>query len=89
MFVVVTQSPLQPPPSPQQTKALRPNQSKAWFRGHYSGVDYNLTLCTIQSRLQRIYQWQPYAKVDLNPMPESTLSPTQGLWIWPLSAELF
>ncbi len=25
---------------------------------------------------------QPYARVDLNPMPESTLSPSQGLWIW-------
>jgi len=27
---------------------------------------------------------QPYARVDLNPAPESTLSPSQGLWIWPL-----
>jgi hypothetical protein len=26
---------------------------------------------------------QPYARVDLNPMPESTLSLSQGLWIWP------
>ncbi len=26
---------------------------------------------------------QPYAKVDLNPMPEATLSPSQGLSIWP------
>jgi hypothetical protein len=28
----------------------------------------------------------PYAEVDyiiLNPMPKSTLSPSQGLWIWP------
>ncbi len=25
-----------------------------------------------------------YAKVDLNPMPESTLSPSQGFRIWPL-----
>jgi hypothetical protein len=24
------------------------------------------------------------ARVDLNPMPESTLSPCQQLWIWPL-----
>ncbi len=24
----------------------------------------------------------PYARVDLNPMPELTLSPSQGLWIW-------
>jgi hypothetical protein len=27
---------------------------------------------------------QPYARVDLNPMLESTLSPSQELWIWPL-----
>jgi hypothetical protein len=28
---------------------------------------------------------QPYARVDLNSMPESTLTPSQGLWIWPQS----
>jgi hypothetical protein len=27
---------------------------------------------------------QHYARVDLNPIPESTLSPSHGLWIWPL-----
>ncbi len=27
------------------------------------------------------YHVQPYAIVDLNPMPESTLFPRQGLWI--------
>ncbi len=27
---------------------------------------------------------QPYARVDLNPTAESTLSPSQGLRIWPL-----
>ncbi len=32
----------------------------------YAGVDYNLTLC----RLQHIYHGQPYARVDLNPVPE-------------------
>jgi hypothetical protein len=35
-------------------------------------------------RLQHIYHGQPYARVDLNPMPELTLSPSHGLWIWPL-----
>jgi hypothetical protein len=50
--------------------------------GPYAGVDYNLTLCALQSRLQHIYQ-ATHARVDLNPMPESTLSPSQGLWIWP------
>jgi hypothetical protein len=27
-------------------------------------VDYNLTLSRLQSRLQHIYHWQPYARVD-------------------------
>jgi hypothetical protein len=52
--------------------------------GPYAGVDHNLTLCPLQSRLQHIYHGQQFAGVDLNPMPESTLSPSQGLWIWPL-----
>jgi hypothetical protein len=33
---------------------------------------------------QHIYHGQPHARVDLNPMPESTLSPSQGLRIWTL-----
>jgi hypothetical protein len=62
-------------------------QSKTWCMGSYAGVDYNLTLCPLQSRLEHIYHGrQLYTKVDLNPMPESTLSPSQGLWIWPLVA---
>jgi hypothetical protein len=51
--------------------------------GPYAGVDYNLTLCPLQSRLlQHMYHghWgNPYAIVDLNPRPESTLSLSQGL----------
>jgi hypothetical protein len=47
--------------------------------GPYAGGDYSLVLCSLQSRLQRIYR----AKVDLKPMPESTLTPSQGLWNWP------
>jgi hypothetical protein len=43
--------------------------------GPYAGVDYNLTFCPLQSPLQNIYHGQPYARVDLNPMPESTLTP--------------
>jgi hypothetical protein len=50
----------------------------------YAGVDYNLTLCPLQSRLQHSYHCQPYVKIDLNPVPELTLSPSQRLWIWPL-----
>jgi hypothetical protein len=40
----------------------------------YAGVDYNLTLCQLQSRLQHIYHGQPFARVDLNPIPESTFT---------------
>jgi hypothetical protein len=38
----------------------------------------------LQSRLQHMYQGQPYGRVDIDPMSESTLSPSQGLRIWPL-----
>jgi len=44
--------------------------------GPYAGVDYNLTLCLLQS-LNTF--WQPYARVVLNPMPELTLSPVRDL----------
>jgi hypothetical protein len=57
-------------------------QRKTWCMGPYAGVAYNLTLFPLQSPLQHIYhghwatlcQSQPY-----NPMPESTLTPSQGL----------
>jgi len=39
--------------------------------GPYAGVDYNLTLCPLQSRLQHIYHGQPYATVDLLPQSET------------------
>jgi len=52
--------------------------------GPYAGVDYNLMSYPLQSRLQHIYNGQTYARVDLNPMPESTLLPSQGLRIWPM-----
>jgi hypothetical protein len=35
--------------------------------GPYAGVDYNLTLCPLQSRLQHIYYVQPYARVHFIP----------------------
>ncbi len=72
---------------------LSPNPKKniVYGMGPYAGVNYNLTLCPPQSRLQHIYHGQPYAgaalnpyaRVDFNPMPETTLSPSQGLWVWP------
>ncbi len=87
---------LQPPPSPCIWAHIRGRYLSAKkdtsrcnpLMGPYAGVDYifnyNLTLCPLQSLLQNIYHGQPHARVDLNPMPESTLSPCQGLWIWPL-----
>jgi hypothetical protein len=60
----------------------RPNLKKNMVYGTlYAEVDYNITLCPLKSRLHG----QPYARVDLNPVPESTLSPSQELWIWPLA----
>jgi hypothetical protein len=35
--------------------------------GPCAEVDYNLTLCPLQSLPQHVYQWQPYARTDLNP----------------------
>jgi hypothetical protein len=35
--------------------------------GPYAGVDYNLTLCRLQSRLQHMYHGQTNARVDLSP----------------------
>ncbi len=61
---------------------------KIWCMGPYAGVDYNLTLSRLQSQLQHIYHGQPYASVDFNPILETTLSPSQGLWIWPLHSFL-
>jgi hypothetical protein len=49
--------------------------------GPYAEVDYNLALC----RRQHIYHGLSNARVDLNPMQESTLSLSQGLRIWPLA----
>ncbi len=46
--------------------------------GPYAGVAYNLTLFPLRSRLQQFTKGiigQPYARVDLNPTLESTLSP--------------
>jgi hypothetical protein len=44
--------------------------------GPHAGVYYNLTLCPLQSRLQHIYHGH-------DPIPELTLSPSKGVWIWP------
>ncbi len=41
--------------------------------GPYAGADYNLTLCPLQSWLQHIYHEQPHARVEIKPMPESSL----------------
>jgi hypothetical protein len=55
--------------------------------GPYAGVDYNLTLCPLQKRLQHIYHGLlatlPFARVDLK--VDFILS--RGLWIWPHFSE--
>jgi hypothetical protein len=40
------------------------SKEKTWCMGLYAGVDYNLTLCSLQRRLH-IYHEQPYARVYL------------------------
>jgi hypothetical protein len=50
--------------------------------GPYAGVDCNLTLCPLQSRLQHVYIVQPCAKSQ--PYARVDFIPSQGLWIWPL-----
>ncbi len=59
-------------------------QRKTCCMGPYAGVDYNLTLCRLQNRVEHMDHGQPDARVDLIPMPESSLSPSQDLRIWPL-----
>jgi hypothetical protein len=55
-------------------------QRKTRCMGPYAGVYYNLTLCPLKIWLQHIYHGLPYARVDINPMPESILFPSQWLW---------
>ncbi len=45
--------------------------------GHYDKVDYNLTLCLLQSQLQHIYHKQPYARVCLNPTQSRLYPPVR------------
>ncbi len=65
----------------QQTQ--RPNPKKNIVNWTLCRNCLNLSVCSLQSRLQHIYHGQSYARVDLNPIPESTVSTNQGLWIWP------
>jgi hypothetical protein len=59
---------------------LRPNPKKTWCMGAYAGVDYSITSPYVQSRVDS------KTFTTGNPMPESTLPPCQGLWIWPLGS---
>ncbi len=52
-------------------------QRKAWYVGPYAGVDYNLTLCRLQSRLQHHTMG--------NPSPESTLTLCRSRLYSPIS----
>jgi hypothetical protein len=62
-------------------KKTNPKKNMVHEMRPYAGADYDLTLCPLQSRLQHIYYGQSYSRFDLNPVPESTLSPSQGLRI--------
>jgi hypothetical protein len=44
--------------------------------------EVTITSPYVHSRVDSIYHGQPCAQS--RPSPESTLSPSQGLWIWPL-----
>jgi hypothetical protein len=55
----------------KKTEAESKEKHGVWD-GPYAGVGYNIALCPLQSRLQHSYHGQPYARVDLKPMPEST-----------------
>jgi hypothetical protein len=45
--------------------------------GPYAGVDYNLTLYRLQSRLQHMYHGQTYAGVDLTLCQSQLYSPVR------------
>ncbi len=79
-WILIDFSPLDPSPEAEF-------KEKHGSMGPDAIVDNNFTLSRLQSRLQHIYHGQPYARVDLNPMQESTLSSSQGLRIWPLIQE--
>ncbi len=57
-------------------RALRPNPKKNML---YGTLCRSWLLSRLQSRLQHIYQGQPYARVDLNPLPGSTFPQVRDL----------
>ncbi len=50
----------------------------------FAGESHQVVKFTVP--YQHPYHGQPYARVDLNSVPESTLSPSQGLRLWPLKS---
>ncbi len=55
-------------------------ESKKTCMGPYAGVLSSTITSLVQCQLQHMYQGQTYARVALNPMPESTLYPPSGTW---------
>ncbi len=55
--------------------------------GPYRMPELTITSPYVHSRVDsiHIYHGQPYSRVDFNPRPEWTISPSQGLRIWPLA----
>ncbi len=50
-------------------------QRKTWWMEPYAGVDYNLALCPLQSRLQNIYREQPSLSESTLTLCQSRLYP--------------
>jgi hypothetical protein len=67
------------PPSQSQCTEAESKEKHSVVWDLMPELTLTLQYCPFQNRLQRIYRGQPYASVDLNRMPESTLSPSQGL----------
>jgi hypothetical protein len=57
----------------KDSKAEAESKEKYGVWDPYAGIDYNITSC----RLQHIYIL-PYARFDLNPRPEATLTLCQS-----------
>jgi hypothetical protein len=57
-------------------------QRKTWCPGPYAGVDYNLTLCSLQSRLQHMYHghWATLCQIRPKAHARVDFIPQSGTW---------
>ncbi len=65
-------------------------QRKAWCMVWGPMPELTITSPYVHPRVDSntCFHEHPYARADLNPMLESTLSPSQRFWIWPLDSTL-